>query len=269
LDVSYIRTRGLQLERIPEPGAKAVAEMSFALMLALARNLLQADRLLRQGRWAKHDFNGYLLTGKVLGIVGAGNIGSRVGELGAAWGMKVTGCVEYPSPTIAAQLAEKGIRLADFDEVVSTADFLSIHVPLTGSTRNMIDEDVLSRVKLGSFLINLARGGIVDEKALYKALTEDNRLLGAALDVHQVEGQGHISPLASLPNVVLTPHMGSQTVDTQREIGERVLEIIDAFELDRLNEETHEIEVGSKAYLTPSESHFQFEDRYLENSVCA
>ena len=94
IDMDYVRRRCITLERIPEPAAKAVAEMSFALMLALARNIIEADRLLRQGHWAKNDLNGFLLTGKVLGIIGVGNIGSRVGQLGVAWGMKVIGCVD-------------------------------------------------------------------------------------------------------------------------------------------------------------------------------
>jgi D-3-phosphoglycerate dehydrogenase len=116
--------------------------------------------------------------------------------------------------------------LMDFDEVVVTADFLSVHVSLNDSTRNLVDAAVLARMKPGSFLLNLARGGVVDELALRAELLEGQRLRGAALDVHAAEGDGHISPLADLPNVVLTPHIGSMTVDTQREIGERIVEII-------------------------------------------
>jgi phosphoglycerate dehydrogenase-like enzyme len=105
---------------------------------------------------------------------------------------------------------------------------VSIHVPLKDSTRNLIGTEALSRMKPEAFLINMARGGIVDEEALYEALTE-GRLRGAALDVHKEEGEGKISPLAGLPNVVLTPHMGAGTIDTQREIGDRVIEIVDSF----------------------------------------
>jgi D-3-phosphoglycerate dehydrogenase len=228
VDVDYLRRRGLQLVRIPEPGAKAVAEMAFTFMLALARELLRADRLWRQGRWAKYDLNGYSLTGKVLGVVGAGNIGSRVGQLGAAWGMQAIGCVAHPSPTVAASLAEKGVRLADFDEVLTTADFLSLHVPLNSTTANLIDAKALARMKPGAFLVNLARGGVVDEEALYDALTQGS-LRGAALDVHKQEGEGKISPLAGLENVILTPHIGASTVDAQREIGQRIVSIINSF----------------------------------------
>lgn len=172
LDLEYVRKRGLELFRISEPGAQAVAELTFALMLALARQVLVADRLLRRGRWAKHELTGYLLAGKTLGVVGAGNIGSRVGQMGAAWDMKVIGCVEEPSPEIEATLREKGVHLADFQEVLSKGDFVTIHVPLKESTRNMIDAEALARMKPGAFLLHLARGGVVDEDALYKALTE-------------------------------------------------------------------------------------------------
>ncbi len=227
LDVEYARRRGLKLTRIPGPGAQAVAEMSFTFMLALSRNLLRADRLTRQGRWAKYELGGYLLKGKILGIVGTGNIGSRVGQMGAAWGMRVIGCDENQSPAFAAELAEKGVRLTSFDEVVSTADFISLHVPLNNSTRHLIDAGVLDRVKTGAFLIDLARGGVVDEQALYKALTESGGLSGAALDVHEKEGEGKISPLAELPNVILTPHIGAMTVDSQREIGHLVIETVE------------------------------------------
>ncbi|MDZ7363226.1 MAG: NAD(P)-binding domain-containing protein [candidate division KSB1 bacterium] len=234
IDLAYVQRRGIRLERIPEPGAKAVAELAFALMLALARNLLNADRMLRQGHFAKHELSGYSLRGKVLGIIGAGNIGSLVGQMGAAWGMKVLGCVENPSPEVAAELAGKGIQLTDCDEVVAKADFLSLHVPLTNATRNMINAETLSRMKAGSYLINLARGGVVDEAALHRALTEGTTLRGAALDVHQVEKEGYVSPLAALPNVVLTPHIGAQTIDSQREIGERILEIMDSMAARKL-----------------------------------
>jgi phosphoglycerate dehydrogenase-like enzyme len=233
LHVEYAQQRGLKLVRIPEPGAEAVAEMSFALMLALSRNLLEADQSMRQGRWAKYELTGHLLKRKTLGIVGVGNTGTSVGEAGVAWGMEVIGCVEHPSPARAAALREQGIRLTNFDEVISTADYVSIHVPLKESTRNLIDASALNSIKPGSFLINLGRGGVVDEGALYIALTEGSKLRGAALDVHQEEGEGKLSPLAGLPNVILTPHIGSMTVDTQREIGRRVVEIVDGFVLER------------------------------------
>jgi D-3-phosphoglycerate dehydrogenase len=228
IDIEYVKRKGLRLVRIPGPGAKAVAEMSFALMLALARNVLEADLLTRQGHWAKHQMTGYLLTGKTLGIVGAGNIGTRVGRLGAAWGMEVIGCVEHPSSEAAAKLWENGIQLAQMDEALAKSDFVSLHVPLKDSTRHLIDAQALAKMKAGAFLINLARGGVVDEAALYDALISGH-LRGAALDVHASEGNGKISPLAGFKNVILTPHIGAGTFDSQREIGEIVLDTIESY----------------------------------------
>ena len=239
VDLDHVRARGVEFVRIPEPGARAVAELAFALMLALARGVLPADRAWRDGRWLKHDVVGYLLRGKTLGIIGAGNIGAQVGELGAAWGMNVVGCVARPGAEVARQLQGRGIRLTDLDEVLGTADFLSIHCSLNPTTRNLIDASALARIKPGAFLLNLARGGVVDEAALRAALLDGGRLRGAALDVHAAEGNGHVSPLADLPNVVLTPHIGSTTVDTQREIGERIVEIIRAFAEQRAAAERH------------------------------
>jgi D-3-phosphoglycerate dehydrogenase / 2-oxoglutarate reductase len=230
IDLDYIRERGLEFVRVPEPGARAVAELTFGLMLSLARKIVWADSMWRQGHWVKSQSSGYLLRDKVLGILGAGSIGAQVGELGSAWGMQVLGCVGHPSAAVASRLGARGIELAAFDDVVRRADFLSVHVPLSDATRGMIDAGVLSSMKPGAFLINMARGGVVDEAALREQLLDGGRLSGAALDVHAREGDGHLSGLADLPNVVLTPHIGSQAVDTQREIGTRVISIINSFE---------------------------------------
>ena len=228
LDCEYVHKRGIVLRRIPEPAAQAVAEMALAFMFALSRNIRQADAMLRHGHWAKDNLKGHLLAGKVLGIVGAGNIGSRLGVLAAAIGMEPIGCIADATPPVVQSLRDKGIAVADLDTVLAAADFVSVHVPLNKSTRNLIDSKALSLMKEGSYLINLARGGVVDETALYAALVS-GRLRGAALDVHEHEGQGQISPLAQLPNVLLTPHIGASTVETQHQIGARVVEIIEAF----------------------------------------
>lgn len=222
IDLAAVEALGIQLVRIPEPGARAVAELTFGLMLMLARQIRASDAMLRQGRWTKGELDGFLLRGKRLGIVGAGNIGALVGQLGAAWGMEAVGCTASQSDEDRARLAAAGVALVGFDEVIETADFLSIHVPLCPSTRHLIDGAVLARTKPGAFLVNLARGGVVDEEALRTALTTPGRLRGAALDVHAHEGEGRVSGLADLGNVVLTPHIGATTRDTQREIGARI-----------------------------------------------
>ena len=238
LDVDYSIQKGIELVRIPEPGAKAVAELSFAFMLALSRNLLYADKEWRQGHWVKSELKSYLIRGKVLGVVGAGNIGSLVGEMGSAWGMTVLGCVakeEYTAEN-EAFLNSKGVKLTTFEEVLSKADYVTVHTPLDDTTRNMIGKEELKLMKPGSYLLSLARGGVVNEKALLDELTEGERLRGVGLDVHENEGEGKVSPFAPFPNVVLTPHVGAQTLDSQREIGDRVLESVQQFEA-KLNQQ--------------------------------
>jgi phosphoglycerate dehydrogenase-like enzyme len=237
VDVERARARDIRLVRIPGPGAQAVAELTFGLMLSVARNITLADRLLRQGHWPKKELGGPLLQGKTLGIVGAGNIGGRVGDLGAAWGMRVLGCVERPHAECRAALAARRIELADIDRVIAEADYLTVHVPLTERTRGLIGADRLAQMKPGSILVNTARGGVVDEVALREALLEGSRLRGAGLDVHGREGEGTHSPLADLPNVVLTPHIGAMAIDSQREIGERIVSLLDAFTAGRIDAE--------------------------------
>lgn len=229
IDVAEVHRRGIELVRIPHPGARAAAELSFGLMLALARHLIPLDDQLRRGRWAKHDFEGVLLSGRTLGVVGVGAVGSRVGRLGAAWGMRVLGCVGHPDAGTSARLRRLGIEHASFQEVMEQADFLSLHVPLRESTRGLVDEEVLAQVKCGSFLVNTARAGVVDARALYHALRSGRRLRGAALDVHEHEGTGGLSPLRHLPNVILTPHVSAMTRESQREIGAELVRVVEAF----------------------------------------
>ena len=205
-----------------------MAELTFGLMIALARSIVLADGYLRDAHWKKSELVGYGLRGKRLGIVGMGSIGSRVAALGSAWGMRPIGVVEHPSAERARTFADDGVDLASLDQVLEEGDFISVHTPLTDATRGLIGARELAIVKPGAFLVNIARGGVVDETALLGALQPGGRVRGAALDVHVAEGEGRRSPLADLPNVVLTPHIGAQTIDAQEEIGREVLAIITA-----------------------------------------
>lgn len=230
IDLDYVHQHGIEFHRIPGPGAEAVAEIAFAFMLALSRRLFEADHSMREAHWKKYQLSGYLIRRKVLGIIGMGDIGAHVAEMGRAWNMQVIGCVETFSLERAAKFHRKEIDLLGFDQVIEHSDYLCLHVPLKDNTRNLIDASVLARIKPGSYLINLARGGVVDEQALYDSLTKGDRLRGAALDVHKNEGEGKLSPLASLPNVILTPHIGAMAVDAQREIGRIAVDIINNFD---------------------------------------
>jgi D-3-phosphoglycerate dehydrogenase / 2-oxoglutarate reductase len=231
VDTTYANDRGIDFHHIPGPSAQAVAELTIGLMIGIARQVLWADRSLRAGRWVKPQVEGRLLEGKCVGILGAGNIGSRVGEIARCLGMNPVGVVEPASPETDRALREKGIEPVAFDTAVSEADFLSINVPLTDQTVGLIGGPVFDKMKPGAFLINLSRGGVVDEQALHRALTREGGLGGAALDVHAVERDGVIPPLAVLDNVILTPHIGSSAVEAQRQIGERILQLVQ--EVDR------------------------------------
>lgn len=228
VDLDEVRRQRIRFVRIPGPGAQAVAEMTFALLLDLARRVSLADRLVRRGHWPKRELVGSLTRGKTLGVIGLGNIGSRVGGIGARWGMRVIGCVEHPSAERAKRFADQDITLLSLDEVVSQADFLTIHVPLKESTRYLVDDELLTRMKSGAYLINIARGGVVEEKALSSRL-DSGGLAGVALDVHEREEEGVVPDLARHQNVVLTPHIGAMATETQRAIGRRILTLIDAF----------------------------------------
>jgi D-3-phosphoglycerate dehydrogenase / 2-oxoglutarate reductase len=237
IDLAQARSQGLRVVKIPGMSAPPVAEFTFALLLSLARKVTVADRRLREGHWPKPMLGGPLLHGKTLGIVGAGNIGGLVGQMGAAWGMHAIGCVANPNDTIAQQLLGRGVRLTDFDEVLTTSDFLCLHTPLDESTRHLIGTDALARMRPGSLLVNVARGGVVDEAALLEALTRGDTVAGAALDVHETEGEGTRSRFADLDNVVLTPHIGAMAVDSQHLIGERIVELVQAYDNGKLDEE--------------------------------
>lgn len=229
IDMEYATNHGIRLERFPGPGAQAVAEMTLTLMFALSRNLLIADQSMREGRWEKYNLPGLLIRGKTLGVIGPGNIGMQVGILGRAVEMEVIASDEFYSSELTERLAKHDIRQVKLAELLETSDYVCLHVPLMDSTRNLIDADALSKMKSSAFLVNMARGGVVDEKALYDALTKEDGIRGAALDVHEQEGEGKLSPLANLPNVILTPHIGAMTIDSQYEIGAQILEKIALF----------------------------------------
>jgi phosphoglycerate dehydrogenase-like enzyme len=147
LDLDHVNRQGLRLVRVPGPGAKSVAELTFALMLALARKVVEADRLTRQGHWAKSEMTGYLLTGKTLGVLGAGNIGGLVAHMGAVWGMKVLACVEHPSPERQESFERAGMELTTRERILAEADFISVHLPLKPDTRNFIDKDEIALMR--------------------------------------------------------------------------------------------------------------------------
>ena len=234
IDVDLVRSLGLRMVRIPRPSAQAVAEFTLGMILDVSRNISLADRLLREGRWPKPELAGTLIADKTLGIVGAGNIGSRLGEMAAGLGMRVIGCVNpHHDPPVDA-LHALGIEPVAFRELLGLSDIVSLHTPLTDETRGLVGADELALMPAGSILVTTARGGVVDEAALLDAL-DSGHIAGAALDVHENEGDGVLSPLAAHPNTVLTPHIAAMAVESQHQIGSRILEFIEAFERNELD----------------------------------
>ncbi len=216
IDLGAAKALRVRVFNTPEASTEAVAELTVALMLSLARRLPYADRSMKEGRWAKKELMGFELKGKTLGIVGFGRIGQRVAEICSALGMRILAYRRTRPLGIEEVLARTGARLVgSLEELLRAADIITLHVPLTPQTRHMIGEREIAMMKEGAILINTSRGGVIDEEALYRALVE-GKLAAAALDVFEEEPpRGTSLKLAQLPNVVATPHIGAQTVEAQ------------------------------------------------------
>ncbi len=224
IDVPAATAAGILVVNAPTANTIAAAELTVGLIYALARHIPAAEASLRGGEWRRADFVGTELRGKTLGIVGLGKIGLAVAERARAMEMKLIGSDPYVSADAAAARA---IELVAVDELLTRADVVTLHVPLNDATRGLIDADSLRLMKPGAYLINVARGGVVDEAALANALSE-GRLAGAAIDVYEHEPPRE-SPLLSAPNTVLTPHLGASTREAQQKAGVEVAgQVIDA-----------------------------------------
>ncbi len=212
IDVKAATERGIVVCYTPEANAVSVAEHTLIAMGALAKRVLQHDRATREGRWeVRNEYRAFDLSGKTLGLVGIGRIGSQVARKArAAFDMEVIAYDPYARPEAAEAL---GIALEDdLDRLLSRADVLSLHTPLTPETRGLIDQRRLSLMKPSALLINFARGGIVDEQALYEALKQGT-IAGAALDVFEQEPPPADHPLYTLDNVLLSPHSAALTAE--------------------------------------------------------
>ena len=210
IDVAAATARGILVVNAPAGNTIAVAEHTIAMMLALARNIPQADAALRAGRWEKNRYVGVELRDKVLGVIGLGRIGSAVAKRAQGLEMKV---LAY-DPFITEEKAEMlGIDLVSLDDLLERSDFITVHIPLTSETKYMIGEKAFAKMKDGVRIVNCARGGIVDEKALYRAL-KSGKVAGAALDVFETEPDTK-NPLFELDNFIATPHLGASTREAQ------------------------------------------------------
>src|SRR5262250_2314733 len=217
VDIDAATEFGILVMNSPGGSTTTTAEHTVAMLFALARNIPQAYKTLKAGLWEKTKFKGVELAGKTLGVIGLGRIGSEVARKCQAMGMNVIAYDPYINPD--AHLSS-GLELVEIENVFEQADFITVHVPLSDTTRNLINKDTIARMKDGVRLVNCARGGIIHELDLYNAL-KTGKVAGAAFDVFEVEPNTE-SPLFQLENFIATPHLGASTVEAQRRVSEDI-----------------------------------------------
>ncbi len=228
IDVDAATERGVAVMNAPAGNTIAAAELTMALMLSVARRVAEADRSIREGKWARPRLQGIELRGRTLGVIGAGRIGGAVAERCQAFGMKVVVYDPYLSPE---HLAGLDMPVVDLAQLLALADVVTLHVPLTDETKRLIGSAELGSMKQGAILINVSRGGIVDETALASALTK-GEIGGAGLDVYEEEPISADNPLLLAPNLVLTPHLGASTGEAQVQVALEVAAAIRAALVD-------------------------------------
>ncbi len=219
VDIPAATAKGVIVMNTPFGNSITTAEHAITLMLALARQIPQADASTQAGKWEKNRFMGVEITGKTLGVIGCGNIGSIVADRAHGLRMKVIAYDPFLSPERARDL---GVEKVDLADLFKRADFITLHTPLTDKTKNIIDATPLATMKKGVRIINCARGGLVDEQALRQAL-DSGQVAGAAFDVF-VEEPATRNPLFGHPNVVCTPHLGASTTEAQENVALQVAE---------------------------------------------
>lgn len=220
IDVAYAQNKGIDVRNTPTASTNAVAELVIGMMFGASRHIARADASMKAGGWEKKKLKGVELAGKTLGVIGYGRIGQLVGEKGKALGMKV---VAY-DPFVAHE------DIISLDELCKVADYITLHLPHTPDTHNIVGAGQFALMKPKTYIIQASRGGTVDEAALLNALT-NGKLAGAALDVFTEEPpkSDALRQLVELPQVVVTPHIGASTVEAQGRIGEEIVEIAKSY----------------------------------------
>lgn len=219
VDQGACKARGITVVNTPGASTNAVAELALGLILASFRNVQKAHHQMKQGKWEKKTLAGREIWGKTLGIIGYGRIGSALAAKAGALGMKV---IAYSPPP---RREDGNARFVELDGLLAASDVVSLHTGLTGETRDMMNRETISKMKGGAYLINTARGELVDEDALYDAC-KSGRLAGAALDVYRAEP--YKGRLLELENVYFTPHLGASTREAQENIGAELVRILRA-----------------------------------------
>ena len=214
INIDYAKEKGIKVVNAPTGSTLSVAELALGHMLNLARGICRGTKAARKGEWIKKELKGTELHGKTVGIMGCGKIGQALASRCQAMGMETIGYDPYLPEEVAK---EAGIELVDKNELLKRSDFITLHLALTESTKHIISEQEFDGMRNTAFLINCARGGVVDEKALYKAL-EEKKIAGASLDVYEEEPPGE-TPLLKFDNVNFTPHIGANTKEAQIKAG--------------------------------------------------
>ncbi len=215
VDIETAGKHKIPVVNAPTGATASVAELTLGHILTLSRNIAYADKTMKKGEWAKKTLKGFELDGKTLGLIGTGNIGKYTAKLAKCFGMKVIGYDPFISK---ADMKKDGIEKVDeVAQIMEKSDYISLHIPHIPETHHIVNEEMIGKMKPSAYLINCARGGTVDEKALYNAL-KNGKIAGAALDVYEKEPPEK-SPLFELDNVVMTPHIGANTKEGQIKAG--------------------------------------------------
>ena len=215
IDIEAATQNGVIVMNTPGGNTIATCELTFSMMMALARNIPQAHGSMSSGEWNRKAYKGVELYNKTLGVLGMGRIGGEVARRAVAFGMQVMAFDPYITPSRAKALQ---VELASLEEIYNSADFITVHMPLTDETRGMINKDTFTKMKPEVRLLNCARGGIINEKDLFDAL-KGGVIAGAALDVYESEPLDNNSELRECPNLILTPHLGASTKEAQDNVG--------------------------------------------------
>jgi D-3-phosphoglycerate dehydrogenase len=224
IDVSEAESLGIKVVNTPGLNSNAVAELAISFMFILSRKLSEALSSIKEGRWEKKSLSGFELKGKTLGLVGIGSIGKLVAQKAIGLGMEV---IAYDPIVSEAEMKGLGVSPKTLHEIWKESDYVSLHLPKNKDTLNIVNSEVLGMFKKSSYLINCARGGLVDEKALYDAL-KAGQIAGAAFDVFSEEPPGK-APLLTLPNFVAAPHLGASTLEAQLGVAEKVAKLLVEF----------------------------------------
>lgn len=270
VDVKAATKQGIIVMNTPGGNTISTAEMTIAMMLSLARHIPNAHATMKQNKWDKKLFTGTEIFGKTLGVVGVGRIGSEVIKRMSSFGMRILAYDPHVSPEI---MQKMGVEPTTVEEIVKQSDFITVHTPLNDATRGIIGENELKYMKKSAYIINCARGGIIDETALFNALKE-KRIAGAAIDVYSKEPLPEDSPFRTLDNCVLTPHLGASTKEAQMnvvfQVAEQIVDVLKGREIrNAVNAPSVDPQIlaSMRPYLDLAERLGKFLSQYVKGRV--